>query len=52
MLATIVRIIREYHSYSRSVAELTRLGDRELADIGISRSDIPRVAWNAAHSQY
>jgi uncharacterized protein YjiS (DUF1127 family) len=28
---------------------LSRLGDRELADIGISRSDIQRVAWNATH---
>ncbi len=49
MFATFVRFIREYRSYNRSVAELTRLGDRELADIGISRSDIQRVAWNAAH---
>ena len=30
-------------------ASFIRLGDRELADIGISRSDIPRVAWEAAN---
>lgn len=48
MFATFVRVIREYRSYNRSLSELNRLGDRELADIGISRSDIPRVAWNAA----
>jgi uncharacterized protein YjiS (DUF1127 family) len=35
--------------YNQSLSELSRLGDRELADIGISRSDIARVAWNAAH---
>jgi len=49
MLATIVRLLRQWKSYNRSLSELSRLGDRELADIGISRSDIHRVAWIAAH---
>ncbi len=49
MFANLVRMIREWNRYNRSLTELSRLGDRELADIGISRSDIPRVAWNAAH---
>jgi uncharacterized protein YjiS (DUF1127 family) len=49
MLAAIVRFFRERSRYSQSVSELRRLGDRELADIGISRSDIPRVAWDAVH---
>lgn len=49
MFATLVRMIREWKRYNRSVAELNRLGDRELADIGISRSDIQRVAWSASH---
>jgi uncharacterized protein YjiS (DUF1127 family) len=49
MFANIVRFIREWKRYNQSLSELSRLGDRELADIGISRSDIPRVAWNAAH---
>ena len=35
----------------RSLNELSRLSDRELADIGISRCDIPRVAWNAAQER-
>lgn len=51
MFASIVRLIRQYRSYNHSINELSRLGDRELADIGISRSDIHRVAWNAAHQQ-
>ncbi|MCX7297266.1 MAG: DUF1127 domain-containing protein, partial [Hyphomicrobiales bacterium] len=33
----------------RSLNELSRLGDRELADIGIGRSDIQAVAWKSAH---
>ena len=49
MLANIVRFIRDWKRYNRSMSELSRLGDRELADIGISRSDIQRVAWNASH---
>jgi uncharacterized protein YjiS (DUF1127 family) len=49
MLATVVRFVREWRRYQQSVGELSRLGDRELADIGISRSDIPRVAWNTSH---
>ena len=49
MFAAIVRFIREWKCYHQSLSELSRLGDRELADIGISRSDIPQVAWNASH---
>jgi uncharacterized protein YjiS (DUF1127 family) len=32
------------------VRELARLNDRELADIGISRSEIQMIAWNNARS--
>ena len=50
MFATLVRIVRNWRRYNQSLNELSRLGDRELADIGISRSDIYRVAWdNAKH---
>jgi len=49
MLAHIVRFIRDWKRYNNSVRELSRLGDRELADIGISRSEIARVAWGASH---
>ena len=46
----LVRFIQLWKNYNRSLSELSRLGDRELADIGIARSDIPRVAWeNAQH---
>jgi uncharacterized protein YjiS (DUF1127 family) len=48
MFTSLVRIIRAWKRYNESVSELNNLGDRELADIGISRSDIQRVAWNAA----
>jgi uncharacterized protein YjiS (DUF1127 family) len=51
MIAALARFIQEWKRYNQSLNELSRLGDRELADIGISRSDIPRVAWNAAHER-
>jgi uncharacterized protein YjiS (DUF1127 family) len=51
MFAAIVRFVREWKNYNRSLSELSRLGDRELADIGVSRSDIPRLAWSATHKK-
>ena len=51
MFAYVIRLIREWKRYNRGLNELSRLDDRELADIGISRCDIPRVAWNAAHER-
>ena len=51
MFAYVIRLIREWKRYNRGLNELSRLDDRELADIGISRCDIPRVAWNTAHER-
>ena len=51
MFTSLVRMIRAWKRYHQSLAELSNLGDRELADIGISRSDIERVAWTAAHQR-
>jgi len=51
MFASIVRLVRDWRRYNSSVRELSQLGDRELADIGISRSDISRVSWTAAHQR-
>ena len=50
MFLAIVRFIRMWKRYNQNLRELSRLGDRELADIGISRSEIPAVAWNDAES--
>ncbi len=51
ILNQLVRFVRAWRRYNESVRELSRLGDRELADIGISRSDIPAVAWESAHAR-
>lgn len=49
MLSHLIRMFRTWRHYEASVRELSRLGDRELADIGVTRSDIPRIAWETAH---
>ena len=43
-LATIIRKINEWTKYRRTVRELNGLSARELADIGVFRHDIPRLA--------
>jgi len=47
-LTRLVHAFQAWRRYDQSVRELSRLDDRELADIGISRSDIPRVARSSA----
>jgi uncharacterized protein YjiS (DUF1127 family) len=49
MLLAIIRFLQIWKRYNASLRELSRLGDRELADIGITRGDIPRIAWDNAH---
>jgi uncharacterized protein YjiS (DUF1127 family) len=44
-LARLIHAYRNWRNYERSMSELSRLDDRELADIGISRAEIPAVAW-------
>lgn len=44
MLLSLIRMIQAFREYQRNVTELSALSDRELADIGLDRSDIPRVA--------
>lgn len=36
-----------WQRYKRTVSELASLSDRDLADLGIARSDIPRLAREA-----
>jgi uncharacterized protein YjiS (DUF1127 family) len=44
MFSPIIRFIRDWRRYGRDVQELSHLSDRELADIGITRCDIRRIA--------
>ena len=48
-LSRIGTAIHERRQRARPRAELGRLTDRQLADIGISRSEIPAVAARGRH---
>jgi uncharacterized protein YjiS (DUF1127 family) len=48
MLLSILRLFSAWKRYGVAVDELSHLSDRELADIGITRGDIPRIAWEQA----
>jgi uncharacterized protein YjiS (DUF1127 family) len=50
MLLAIIRFLHAWKRYGSAVKELSNLSDRELADIGITRSDIPRLAWEHAQA--
>lgn len=39
----------KYRVYSTTLTELNHLSSRELADLGLSRSEIRRVAYHAAY---
>ena len=43
--------VRQRQVYAQTVAELTALTDRELADLGISRLSIPELAHEAAYGK-
>jgi uncharacterized protein YjiS (DUF1127 family) len=47
-VSKLIRLLRAWLRYDESVRELSRLSDRELADIGVNRSDIARLAWRNA----
>ena len=47
-LTHLVGVYRQWRRYNQSLRELNRLGDRELADICITRGDIARVAWDSS----
>lgn len=44
MIKRILKSIAKYNRHRQIFNELSKLNDRELYDIGISRCDIPRIA--------
>jgi uncharacterized protein YjiS (DUF1127 family) len=49
MFTSIARLFHAWKRYGSVRRELSHLSDRELADIGITRSDIDRIASDHAH---
>jgi uncharacterized protein YjiS (DUF1127 family) len=50
MLHSVLHFLQSWRRYNISLRQLSHLDDRQLADIGISRSDIPRIAWAKARN--
>ena len=48
VMSHIVQVYRQWRRYNTTVRELSRLNDSELSDIGITRTDIPRAAWESS----
>jgi len=48
MFDNVVKKLRSYQKYQETYRELSRLTSRELADLGIARSEIANVARKAA----
>jgi uncharacterized protein YjiS (DUF1127 family) len=44
MSLLLIRMIQAFRERRRNVAQLSQLSDRELADMGLCRADIQRVA--------
>ena len=49
MLKNVVETIRSWHRRRVCIRELAQLTDRELADLGIYRSDIASIARESAN---
>jgi uncharacterized protein YjiS (DUF1127 family) len=50
LLNTIAEKVAAWRRYRETVRELSQFSDHELADIGISRCDITRVASGATRA--
>jgi len=50
MFSSLVRLLQSWREYGAAIRELSALNDRELADLGISRSDIDWIARQHAHN--
>jgi uncharacterized protein YjiS (DUF1127 family) len=50
ILSSFVRYLRAWRRYNKTLNELSQLGDRELADIGMTRGDLYAKAWESAQN--
>lgn len=52
LFTTVINWFRAHNSYHNTVWELSNLSDRDLKDLGISRSDIHRIATESTQKRF
>jgi len=50
MLIHVIRFLRAWRNCSLTLQHLSNLSDRDLREIGIKRSDIPRIAFESSEA--
>jgi uncharacterized protein YjiS (DUF1127 family) len=48
LFSTLMQTYGDWRRFNANLRELSHLSDRELADLGITRADIYRLAWDNA----
>lgn len=48
LLTTIATTLARYHQFNAILRELNAYSDRVLADMGVDRADLSRLAWEEA----
>jgi uncharacterized protein YjiS (DUF1127 family) len=49
LLNTTIARYEKHRIYHKTLRELTVLSSRELADLGVHRTEVKRIAWEAAY---
>jgi uncharacterized protein YjiS (DUF1127 family) len=49
VIATLITDFTNYRMYRKTIAELQKLSDRELTDLGLSRSEVKYSATKAVY---
>mgnify|MGYP001424696632 CR=1 FL=1 len=52
LLTTIALTLAQYHQFHATLRELSGCSDRQLADMGVDRADLTRLAWQEAERRF
>ena len=52
LLTTIATTLAQYHQFNTTLRELNAYSDRQLADMGVGRGDLTRLAWQEAERRF